>query len=139
MQKTVLFICTHNSARSQMAEGLMNEYYSDKFEAFSAGTEPSSVHPYAKLAMGELGIDISRHRSKKVDEFIDKDIDYVVTVCDNAKETCPFFPANIENIHQSFEDPSKVEGTTYDKLSAFRNARREIKKWIDFKFGDKKK
>jgi arsenate reductase len=84
----VLFICTHNSARSHMAEGFMNALYGDRYSAFSAGTEPSTVNPYAVRVMKEIGIDISDHRSKSVDEFIDQDLDYVVTVCDHAKEVC---------------------------------------------------
>ncbi len=91
--KKILFICTHNSARSHMAEGLMNALYSGRCRAFSAGTEPSAVNPYAVRVMQEIDIDISNHRSKSVDEFMDQDLDYVVTVCDHAKESCPFFRA----------------------------------------------
>ena len=91
-KKNVLFICTHNSARSQMAEGLMNSLLSDHYEAHSAGTEPSELNSYAVKAMAEVGIDISNHRSKSLDGFLDRDWDYVVTVCDRANESCPFFP-----------------------------------------------
>ena len=92
MKKKVLFICTHNSARSQMAEGLMRTLYPDRYVVFSAGTEPRGVNPYAVKGMAEIGIDISLHRSKSLDEFLDMKFDYVVTVCDHAKQICPFFP-----------------------------------------------
>ena len=94
MKKTVLFLCTHNSARSQMAEGLVNHYFSDKYSAFSAGTEKTKVNPFAIQAMNDSGIDISSHYSKTLDEFLDNTFDYVVTVCDNAKENCPYFSTN---------------------------------------------
>ncbi|RKY02042.1 MAG: arsenate reductase ArsC, partial [Spirochaetes bacterium] len=105
MKKTILFICTHNSARSQMAEGLVNYYYSEYFQAKSAGTIPTMVNPYALAVMKELGIDISHQRSKPIEEFRNKTFDIVVTVCDSARETCPFFPGKIV-LHRGFEDPS---------------------------------
>lgn len=135
-KKYVLFICTHNSARSQMAEGFLNHLYVDHFEAHSAGTEPSKVHPLAVKAMEEVGIDISHHTSKSAADFIKKEIDYVVTVCDTAKQTCPFFPGGKKAIHKSFEDPSQTQGTEEDKLQVFRRIRDEIKEWIDMIFGD---
>ena len=92
MKKKVLFLCTHNSCRSQMAEGLLRDMAGDKFEVYSAGVEPTSVHPLAKKVLQEIGIDISGQQSKSVDEFLDKEFDYVITVCDNARQTCPFFP-----------------------------------------------
>ena len=129
MKKTVLFICTHNSARSQMAEGLVNHYFSDRFKAFSAGTAATGVNPYAVKAMSEKGIDISHHRSKSVQEFAGKSHDYVVTVCDSARESCPFFPGkNI--IHHSFRDPSGMQGSEEEILNVFRVARDEIHSWI---------
>ena len=109
-KQKVLFICTHNSARSQMAEGLLNALYGDRYEAYSAGTQPTEVNPYAIKVMAEMGIDISKHRSKSVEEFRGKKFDYVVTVCDHAKETCPFFPGGEKYLHQGFKDPSDLRG-----------------------------
>ncbi len=134
-RKKVLFICTHNSARSQMAEGFMNHFYRDRFEAQSAGTEPSQVHPLAIKAMEEVGIDISHHTSKSAVNFLNQEIDYVITVCDKAKQTCPFFPGGKDISHHSFEDPSQAEGTDDEKLEVFRRVRDEIKEWIDRIFG----
>ncbi len=130
-KERLLFVCTHNSARSQMAEGLMNADHSDGYEAQSGGTEPTQVNPYAIRAMSEIGIDISHHTSKSVDQFLDQDLDYVVTVCDQANEACPFFPGGKNRIHKGFEDPSAVEGTETEKLEAFRRIRDEIRDWID--------
>ncbi len=129
-KKKVLFICTHNSARSQMAEGIMNAIYGDKFIAFSAGTEPRGVNPFAIEALKEIGIDISHHKSKSIDEFKGETFDYVVTVCDNAREKCPYFPGGKKYIHRSFMDPASVEGTPEEKLEAFRKVRDEILHWI---------
>ena len=128
--KKVLFICTHNSARSQMAEGIVNTLLSNKLIAYSAGTEPKEVNPYAIKVMKEIGIDISHHRSKSVYEFKEEKFDIVVTVCDHAKETCPFFPGARKYIHKGFEDPSSVEGEEKEKLAKFRKIRDEIKDWI---------
>ncbi|MFA5312373.1 MAG: arsenate reductase ArsC [Methanomassiliicoccales archaeon] len=127
--KRVLFICTHNSARSQMAEGLVNEYHSKRWVAHSAGTKPTSVHPLAKKAMAELGIDISSHHSKALKDFKGDTFDLVVTVCDDASETCPFFPAE-RIIHRGFPDPALVTGSEEERLEAFRRTRDEIKDWI---------
>jgi len=129
-KKRVLFICTHNSARSQMAEGIMNALYGDKFQSFSAGTNPSKVNPLAIEVLKEIGIDISHHRSKSIDEFKGETFDYVVTVCDNAKENCPYFPGGKKYVHRGFMDPASVEGTYEEKLSAFRKVRDEILNWI---------
>ena len=128
--RTVLFICTHNSARSQMAEGLVNGLYSGVLSAKSAGTKPGQVHPLAIEVMAELGIDISDHRSKGLIDFKGHEFDYVVMVCSNAAETCPFFPGGKEQIHHSFEDPAGIVGTEEEKLKAFRKSRNEINKWI---------
>jgi arsenate reductase (thioredoxin) len=128
--RTVLFICTHNSARSQMAEGLVNALYSRVLSAKSAGTKPGQVHPLAIEVMAELDIDISGHRSKGLVEFKGQEFDYVVMVCSNAAETCPFFPGGREQIHHGFDDPSEVVGTEQDRLMAFRKSRNEINKWI---------
>ena len=134
-KEKVLFICTHNSARSQMAEGLLSALYDDRYEVYSAGTEPSSVNPYAVKVMAEIGIDISEHRSKSVDEFLAMNFGYVVTVCDQAKETCPFFPGGVKYYHKGFEDPSKFEGSEDEILSGFRRIRDEIRGWIEKTFG----
>lgn len=133
-KKKVLFICTHNSARSQMAEGLMNYLLGDYYSAYSAGTKPTLVNPFAIEVMMEIGIDISNHRSKSVVEFKGEKFDYVVTVCDTAKENCPFFPGAKEYIHQGFEDPSFFKGSDKEKLNKFREIRNEIKNFIFKKF-----
>jgi arsenate reductase len=133
--KKVLFICTHNSARSHMAEGFMNALYGDRYLAFSAGTEPSALNPYAVRVMQEIGIDISDHRSKNVDEFMDQDLEYVVTVCDHAREACPFFPGGRKAIHKGFQDPSSVAGAEEEKLAVFQRVRDEIRDWIEKTFG----
>ena len=135
MKKKVLFICTHNAARSQMAEGYMNAKYGDRYEAFSAGTEVTRVHPVAIEVMREIGIDISGHRSKLLDEFFGTGIETVVTVCDSAQGFCPFFPGAKEEIHQSFPDPSAFTGPDPEILAGFRRVRDEIARWIDATFG----
>ena len=122
----VLFLCTHNSARSQMAEGLLRELGKDKVEAHSAGTVATRVHPLAIATMAEKKIDISGQRSKHLDEFAGQDFDYVVTVCDNARESCPVFPGAPEQIHWSIADPSAVEGDEATRLRAFRVASDEL-------------
>ena len=126
-QKRGLILCTGTSARSQMAEGLLRNDGGPAFEVHSAGTRPSHVRPEAIEAMKEVGIDISGHRSKSVDEFAGQEFDYVVTVCDNAKESCPVFPGKTERIHWSFEDPAAVEGEWETRLGAFRRIRDEIR------------
>lgn len=128
--KTILFICTHNSARSQMAEGLSNSLYSKVLSAKSAGTKPGIVHPLAIQVMAELDIDISGQKSKSLDLFEGQDFDYVVMVCSNAAETCPFFPGGRVQVHHAFDDPASVDGTEEDKLIAFRKNRNQINKWI---------
>ncbi|PKG31283.1 arsenate reductase ArsC [Methanoregula sp.] len=137
MKKKVLFICTHNSARSQMAEGYMNVKYGDRYEAFSAGTEVTRVHPMAIEVMKEIGIDISGHRSKLIDEFFGKGIETVVTVCDSAQKACPFFPGAQEVIHQSFTDPSAFKGSDEEVRAGFHRVRDEMIRWIDATFGQK--
>lgn len=124
----VLILCTANSARSQMAEGLLRHAAGTSWEVFSAGTKPSRVRPEAIAVMEEAGIDISGHRSKSADEFLGQDFDYVITVCDNAREACPVFPAGTKCIHWSIEDPAAVEGATEDRVNAFRHARDELQK-----------
>jgi len=134
-KQSILFICTHNSARSQIAEGLLNALYGDSYEAYSAGTEPTNVNPFAIEAMAEMGIDISKNRAKSVNEFTGMSLDYVITVCDNARQACPFFAGGKKQIHQSFEDPSGLSGTDEEILSGFRRIRDEIKYWIERTFG----
>jgi arsenate reductase len=135
MKKKILFICTHNSARSQMAEGYMNATYGERYEVFSGGTEVTRVHPIAIEVMKEIGIDISGHRSKHIDEHFGKGIETVVTVCDSAQKACPFFPGAKDVIHQSFTDPSGFTGTDEEVRAGFRKVRDEIIQWIDATFG----
>lgn len=129
-KKRVLILCTGNSARSQMAEGLLRHLAGDRFEVESAGVEPSHVRPEAIEAMREIGIDISGHRSKSVDEFVSKQFDYVVTVCDNAKESCPVFLGKAERIHWSFNDPAAAKGDNAERMAVFRRVRDEIRQKI---------
>ena len=124
--KKILVLCTGNSARSQMGEGLFRAEGGAGFEVFSAGTRPSAVRLEAIAVMKEIGIDISGQRSKSVDEFSGQVFDYVVTVCDNARDNCPVFPAGSERMHWSFEDPAAVEGSEAERLSAFRRIRDQI-------------
>jgi arsenate reductase (thioredoxin) len=129
-KKRVLILCTGNSARSQMAEGLLRHDAGDRFEVESAGTKPSAVRPEAIQAMREIGIDISSQRSKSVDEFAGRDFDYVLTVCDNAKEACPVYPGHTNRLHQNFEDPAAVSGSEEERLAVFRRVRDEIRAYL---------
>lgn len=133
-KKKILILCTGNSARSQMAEGLLKHITQDEYEIFSAGTKFSVVRPEAIKVLREIGIDISGNRSKSVDEFTDKEIDYVLTVCDNAQENCPYFPAKTRLVHRSFEDPAEVSGDEESRLSAFRKVRDEIRDYFESDF-----
>jgi arsenate reductase len=126
-KKRVLFLCTGNSARSQMAEGLLRHEAGDRFEVFSAGTKPSIVRPEAIAVMNEIGIDISSHRSKSVDQFNGSQLDYVITVCDNVKESCPIFPGETKLHHWPFEDPASVQGSEDEREAAFRKVRDQIR------------
>jgi arsenate reductase len=135
MKKKILFICTHNSARSQIAEGYMKAKYGDRYDVFSGGTEVTRVHPIAIEVMKEIGIDISKHRSKLIDEFFGKGVERVVTVCDSAQKACPFFPGAKEVIHQSFPDPSAFTGSDEEVRAGFRRVKDEIIQWIDVTFG----
>ena len=128
---SVLFICTHNSARSQMAEGYLRARYSSKYDAYSAGTQITQVHPLAIEVMLEIGIDLSGHYSKSLTELYDKEIDIVVTVCDGESGVCPMFPGVKKTIHQEFIDPSSVSGTKEQIKDVFRNVRDELIGWID--------
>lgn len=125
-KERVLIVCTGNSARSQMAEGLFRRALGDRFEVYSAGTKPTSVRPEAIDVMQEIGIDISGHRSKSVDEFLGQKFRYVITVCDNAKESCPVFPGRAERIHWSFQDPAEAQGTEEERRAVFRRIRDQI-------------
>jgi arsenate reductase len=129
-KKRVLILCTGNSSRSQMAEGLLRHDAGDRFEVESAGTKPSQVRPEAVAVMHELGIDISGHRSKHVDEFAGQAFDYVLTVCDNAKESCPIFPSGATAIHHNFEDPAAFHGNEQQRLAVFRRVRDEIRQYL---------
>lgn len=133
-KKTVLFICVHNSARSQMAEGMMNAFHGDRFEAVSAGSTPTRVHPAAIKAMAEIGVDISAHRSKSLDEFEGRRFDAVVMVCDDKAADCPFFPGGREQIHRAFDDPAACAGSDEDVLACFRRVRDELRTWIEEMF-----
>ncbi|HKG47491.1 MAG TPA: arsenate reductase ArsC [Pyrinomonadaceae bacterium] len=131
-RKRVLILCTGNSARSQMAEGLLRHLAGDRFEVASAGVAPAHVRPEAITVMSEIGIDISHHRSKSVDEFRAQEFDYVITVCDNANEQCPIFPGNTQRIHWSFDDPASAEGDEQARLAMFRKIRDEILQQLQF-------
>jgi arsenate reductase len=135
-KKKVLFLCTHNSARSQMAEGLLRALYGDRFEAFSAGTVATKVNPYVARAMAEIGIDISAQWSKSLTEYLNDKFDYIVTVCDGAKEACPFFPGEGVMMHRSFTDPSGFRGSDDEIMSGVRAVLSEIKDWIIATFGE---
>jgi arsenate reductase (thioredoxin) len=133
--KSVLILCTGNSARSQMAEGLLKHIGKGEYEVFSAGTKPSIVRQEAIKVLSEIGIDISKNRSKSVDEFIGQKVDYVLTVCDNANENCPYFPAKTKVIHHSFDDPPAANELDEEtRLEIFRRVRDEIKTYFETQF-----
>jgi arsenate reductase len=129
-KKKVLILCTGNSARSQMAEGLLRHDAGDRFEVESAGTKPSQVRPEAIAVMKELSIDISGHRSKSVDEFAGQSFDYVLTVCDNAKESCPVYPGHANRLHRAFEDPAAAGGSETERLAVFRRVRDQLRDYL---------
>jgi arsenate reductase len=129
-KKRVLILCTGNSARSQMAEGLLRHDAGERFDVESAGTKPGGVRPEAIAAMKELGIDISGHRSKHVDEFDGQRFDYVITVCDNAKESCPVFVSAAKRLHHSFDDPAALHGSEEERLALFRRVRGELRTYL---------
>ena len=128
--KRVLILCTANSARSQMAEGLLRHDAGDRFEVASAGARATFVRPEAIEVMREAGIDISGHRSKTVDEFAERRFDLVITVCDNARESCPVYPGHSNRVHHAFDDPAAFEGSEAQRLAAFRRVRDEIRAWL---------
>lgn len=125
-RERVLFLCVHNSARSQMAEGLLRAFAGDRFDAHSAGNEATHVRPLAVLAMAEMGIDISGQRSKNVTEYAGQPFDYAITVCDESKEACPYFPGAGQQLHWRFDDPAAAEGSDEERLAVYRRVRDEI-------------
>ena len=127
----VIFICTGNSCRSQMAEGLLRDMAGDRFEVFSAGSHPSRLHPASIIVMAELEIDISNHSADSIDKYLDKDIDIVITVCDNARQVCPVFPGNVKRIHWSIDDPFHGWGAEPNDLEPYRDTREELKNRIN--------
>lgn len=133
--KKVLFVCTHNAVRSQMAEAILNHLYGDRYTAYSAGSDPTQTDPLVARVMKEMGIDVDHQWSKSLDVFKNENIDYVVTVCNQAKEACPYFPGNHINIHHGFRDPSDLNGKPEDIIHAYRQVSDEIKKWIVMQFG----
>jgi arsenate reductase len=134
MKQRLLILCTGNSARSQMAEGLLRTLAGERFEVKSAGSKPSSVNPLAIAAMDERGIDIRSQRSKHLNEYLDQPFDYVITVCDNAAETCPLFPGPARRLHWSFPDPAAVAGNQAERLAAFQQVRdaleTQLRSWL---------
>lgn len=128
----VLFLCTHNSARSQMAEGILRHLSGGRIEAFSAGNQPTSLQPLAIQTMAKMGIDISQQRSKHLDEFLDQSFDYIVTVCDRVREACPTFPGDPERVHWSFIDPAAVEGSEQERSRAFEQVALQLTNRIRF-------
>ena len=130
-RKTVLFLCTANSARSQLAEALVNHDMGDRYEAFSAGTSPTAPRPEALKVLAEIGIDHSRARSKSIDEFADRTFDHVITLCDGANETCPLFFGGVRHAHLGFEDPAAATGSDADILAVFRCVRDQIRQVVE--------
>lgn len=130
-RRRVLFICTHNSARSQMAEGWLRHLAGDRFEVHSAGTRPGTVRPLAIRVMAEAGVDISAQTSKSLDRYLDQPWDYVITVCDDANEVCPVFPGGRRRLHWSFPDPSRAAGTEEEQLAVYRQVRDAIRARIE--------
>lgn len=130
-KERVLFMCIHNAARSQMAEGLFRHLYGDIYEVYSAGSDPKDVDPLAIKSMGEIGINISNHTSKSLKEFNGQEFDYVITVCGNPYNACPFFAGGKKYFKQAFEDPSSFEGDEKEKLEIFNKVRDELKFWLE--------
>jgi len=131
MKKRVLFLCTSNSCRSQIAEALVNHDLGDQFEAFSAGTDPKTPHPLAIRVLKEIGIDHRGARSKHMDEFAGQAFDFVITLCDSANETCPLFFGGVRRAHLGFDDPDRAEGTEEERLAVFRRVRDEIRREVE--------
>jgi arsenate reductase (thioredoxin) len=131
MARKILFLCTANSCRSQMAEGWLRHYAGDRADVFSAGTKPAGLNPMAVAVMRESGVDISGHRSKPVDELAKVDFLFVITVCDDAPEQCPVFPGALYQLHWSFDDPAGATGSDEEKLAVFRRVRDEIAEQVE--------
>lgn len=129
-KQRILFLCTNNSARSQMAEGILRARHGNRFEVYSAGSQPTRVHPLAIRAMSEIGIDISSQHSKSVDTFFGQPMDYVVTLCDGRNTVCPVFPDSRNVMYKPFQDPAAHAGSDADKLTAFREVRDQLDDWI---------
>lgn len=134
IKKRVLFVCTHNAVRSQMAEAFLNNIYGDRYSAFSAGSDPTQIDPSVILVMNEAGIDVGNQQAKGLNIFQGHHFDYVITVCDQARESCPYFAGGSFRLHKSFSDPSKFEGLPEDKIKEYRKTRDEIKNWIENNF-----
>jgi arsenate reductase len=134
VKKKVLFVCTHNAVRSQMAEAFLNKICGDRYTAVSAGSDPAQIDPLVVSVMNEIGIDLSYAYSKGLDMFKDDNFDYVVTVCDQARESCPYFPGGKFNIHKGFSDPSTFQGSPDEKIQEYKKTRDEIKTWIEKEF-----
>jgi len=134
LKKSVLFVCTHNAVRSQIAEAFLNHIYGDRYSAFSAGSDPTQVDPLVVNVMKAIGIDVSSNQSKNLNVFQGMHFDYVVTVCDHTQESCPYFPEGNVRIHKSFPDPSKFQGSSDDKIKEFKRVRDEIKAWVEKEF-----
>ena len=137
-RKSVLFVCTHNSARSQLAEALLRGIFGDFYQVFSAGTSPTSLNIFVKSILAEMGYDWSKYKSKHVDNFLDQDINIIATVCDSAKEVCPFFPGAKKYLHKSFRDPNTFTGTNDEILESVRRIKDEISDWIKQEFDPSK-
>lgn len=133
-KKKVLFVCTHNASRSQMAEAFLADLYPDRFEARSAGTHPTVINPYVVRAMAEIGIDLSQARPKDVSGFLDEPLDYVVTLCDSAAETCPVFQGQGVRMHRVFANPAEFTGTDEEIMRQVREVRDDIGAWVEEHF-----
>jgi len=134
VRKSVLFLCTHNAVRSQMAEAFLNHLYGDRYSAFSAGSDPTRIDPLVVMVMKEIGMDVSANQSKNVSVFQGRHFDYVVTVCDHVQESCPYFPQGDNRIHKRFSDPSRFQGNAEDVMNEYRRVRDEIKAWVETEF-----
>lgn len=130
--KNILVLCTGNSCRSQMAHGYLEKLTNGKAQVYSAGVEVHGVNPKAVKIMADDGVDISHHTSNNVDEYLDIPFDYIITVCDNAKENCPYFPSNTQRFHQNFPDPAKATGTEQDVMEEFKRVRDMIKTYVAY-------
>lgn len=134
VRKSVLFLCTHNAVRSQMAEAFLNHLHGDRYSAFSAGSDPTQIDPLVVTVMKEIGMDVSANQSKSLNIFQNMHFDCVITVCDQAQESCPYFPQGDIRIHKSFSDPSKFQGNAEVVIHKYRRVRDEIKAWVEIEF-----